>query len=87
MQSAPVVRVSRGEAFIVSLRGLPERTRLLAQVRSGTRWVRLDELRTNGSGRASLPALDGKRTGEYVVRLRDADGGEYFIKIVVLRSD
>ncbi len=83
---APVVNVTTGEAFIVKLQGLPQRERFVAQVKSGNRWVRLDTVRSNRGGRLELPALDGRRPGDYFVRLKDQAGANYFIRIRVTRD-
>lgn len=80
---APLVPVPQGESFIVKLRGLPERERFVAQVRSGRSWGRLDEIRSNRDGRVTLPALDGRRSGDYLVRLKGADGARYFVRFRV----
>ena len=83
---APVVNVTRGEAFVVKLRGLPQRERFVAQVKAGKRWVRLDTVSSNRGGRLKLPALDGRRPGDYVVRLKDQAGVSYFVRIRVTRG-
>lgn len=83
---APVVRVPRGESFVLRVRGLTEGTRFVAQVGAGSRWVRLDALRSNAQGRADMPALRGRRLGDYVVRLRGPGGDNFFVRITVTQG-
>ena len=83
---APVVSVPPGESFILRVRGVTAATRFVAQVGAGSRWQRLDALRSNAQGRAEMPALTGRSLGDYVVRLRGADGDNYFVRIRVTQD-
>lgn len=81
------MEVPRGEAVIVGLRGLPERTRFSVQVQAGGKWTKLGDSRADGRGRLDLPALEARRTGEYLVRLRSPQGDFYFVKLLVTRQE
>ena len=82
-----MVEVGRTEAFRATLRGLPERTTFRTQIREGKRWVKIGVARSNGKGRMSLPALQAKKLGEYVVRMKPPSGPAYYIKILVTKPD
>lgn len=82
---APLVRVERSDVFQLIVRGLPKRATFQTQIREGGNWVTLDRARSSNRGALILPALEAKKLGEYLVRMRPSAGPAYFIKVVVTR--
>ena len=83
---APVVSVPRGSSVALVVRQLPRRTAITVQVKAGTRWSPLGKSRSNGRGQAVLPAIDARRVGEYLIRLRSPGDRPLFLKVLVTRS-
>ena len=90
---APVARIPLGEAFILKVRSMPERTTFNVQVqvrasstRIAPRWKSFDTAQSDRRGRMNLPALDARKPGEYLIRLRGPGGDNYFLRIVVGRA-
>jgi hypothetical protein len=87
---APIARIPQGEAFILKLRRLPERTSFTVQLQVNTatsrqtpRWRPLDKVRSNRKGAMDLPALDARKPGAYLVRLQGPGRMRYFVRIEV----
>ena len=83
---APVVSVPRGSSIALVVRQLPRRTAITVQVKAGTRWSSLGRSRSNARGQAVLPAIDARRVGEYLLRLRSPGERPLYLKVLVTRS-
>ena len=49
----------------------------------GGKWVTLGTVKTDASGRATLPAFRPTKVGTYTVRITDAAGVARFVKVAV----
>ena len=82
---APIISVSRGTSAALVVRQLPKRAVINMQVKSGNRWASLGKTRTTARGQAVLPPVDGRRNGEYLIRLQTAGERPLYLKVLVTR--
>ncbi len=82
-QGAPTIRIAQGESVSLVVRGLPKGLGLRVATRQAGSWVALGRARTTAKGLVSLPPLEARAPGDYVLRMTFPGGRHFFVSLRV----
>jgi hypothetical protein len=79
--TAPLIRLQAGQPARFVIKGLPRKARMVLEVGAGRQYTSLGSLRTTSAGWLTLPEYSADSSGTRLVRLTDAAGARYYVRL------